>query len=306
MKRKNWLKGIVIAGILAGCFALSAAAAHVGVGTVQGEGLRLRAEPNLQGSTLTYAHKGEHVIVLEKAGDWYKVSYNAQEGYMSGGFVEVSTSAEADLGYGQVTTSGSSLNLRSGASTSTEKLASIPYHSVVELVGFQDGWYKVTYNGHTGYVSSDYITPVKDAGAADAAPASASSFGQRLVAEALKHVGKRYVYGGKGPNSFDCSGFVYYCVKQVSGGSINLTGGASTQWRTAPGQRIRSIDQMQPGDLFFINDPAYGGSNYVATHVAIYLGNGQLVHASSSTTGVITNALKDKDYRYFVGAIRLG
>lgn len=311
MNGKNWLKGIIMAAVLAGCFVASAAAADmsVGVGTVTGEGLRLRQEPSLDGAVIISAHKDERVMVLEQTGDWYKVDYATQEGYMSAAFVDVTTSLEADLGYGMVTTGGGVLNLRSAPGMDSDKVTTIPCRTVVSIAGFQDGWYKITYNGLTGYVSSEYITLVdaegKRADGSTDAPA-ASDLGQRIVDEAMKHVGKPYVYATHGPNSFDCSGFTHYCVKQASGGSIVLSTGSVQQWTSAPGQRIYSTDQLQPGDLFFIDDPAYGGNYKVVTHVAIYAGNGMLVHASSGKTGVIVNPIKDKDYRYFVGAIRLG
>ena len=305
---KNWPKGLLAALTLAGCFALSAAAAHVGVATVRDEGLPLRAQPGLSGEIMTQAHKGQQVTVLEQAGDWYKVDCATQVGYMSAAFLQVSTSVEADLGYGMVTTGGDPLNLRAGAGTDADRLTTVPSRAVLPLIGFQEGWYKTTYNGLTGYVSSDYITPVQDAAGtrADDAIVTASDLGQRIVDEAMKHLGKPYVYGGKGPNGFDCSGFVYYCVKEATGGSIVLSGGASNQWLTAPGQRVNSIDQLQPGDLLFINDPAYGSPGKPVSHVSIYMGNGQIIHASDGRTGVIAQPLRDKDYRYFVGAIRLG
>lgn len=308
MDKRSWLKGAFLAGVLAVCLSVSAAAASVGVGTVQGEGLRLRAQPGLEGAVLTEAHKGDAVMVLERDGDWYKVDYATQTGYMSAGFLAVETSVEADLGYGMVTTDGGSLNLRSGPGTDAQKLASIPCRAVVSLTGFQDGWYKAVYGGVTGYVSSDYITLVDAAGnrADGAAAPAASDLGQRIVAEAMKHLGKPYVYATHGPNSFDCSGFVHYCVKQATGGAIVLSTGSAQQWTSAPGQRIYSIDQLQPGDLLFIDDPAYGGSYKLVTHVAIYAGNGQIVHASSSSTGVIVSPVTEKYHRYFVGAIRLG
>lgn len=307
MKKRNWLKAVLLTGALAGCFAVSAGAAHVGVGTIHGEGVRLRAAASTESAVITTTHKGDTAIVLEKAGDWYKVDYGAQEGYMSAAYVDLSTSVEANLGYAKVTTSGGTLNLRAEPSTSGAKVTALPNGSVVTLTGFQDGWYHLTYNGQTGYASSDYLTIVKDAqGTAATGDTAASTLGQRIVAEAKKHLGKRYVYGTHGPNTFDCSGFVYYCVKQATGGSIILPTSSGGQWASAPGQRIYSIDQLQPGDLFFIDDPAYGGNYKTVTHAAIYMGNGQLIHASSSTTGVITNPIKDKDRRYFVGAIRLG
>lgn len=310
MGHKNLLKGTVLAAALVGLFTVSAAAAEmIGVGTVQGDGLRLRSGAGMEHAVLTSANTGDTVMVMAEQDGWYKVDFGTQVGYMSAGYVDVATNVEADLGLGMVTTSGSTLNLRTQASTASEAVTHMPNGAAVELKGFVDGWYKLTYNGATGYASSEYITPVLDANGtrrdASVQVNKASTLGQSIVNEAMKHVGKRYVYGAKGPNAFDCSGFAYYCVKQASGGSIILSGGSTNQWRTAPGQRITSISQLQPGDLFFICDPRYSGGK-ATSHVAIYAGNGNLVHAADSNTGVVVNPIKDKDRRYFVGAVRLG
>lgn len=311
MKCKAVIKGAVLAIVLAGLFVVSASAACVGVGTVNGDGLRLRSGAGTGYETLGSANKGDTVVVLEEESGWYKVDFGTQVGYMSAGFVSVETTVEADLGLGMVTTKGDPLNVRGGAGTGFDVVTKFSNGTVVNLMGVTEGWFKVTYGDVTGYVSSDYITPVLDEtgarkdGNVVVTDPQGSALGQRIVSEAMKHVGKPYRSGAKGPNSFDCSGFAYYCVKQASGGAIQLTGGSTTQWRTAPGQRITSISQLQPGDLFFICDPAYSGG-LATSHVAIYAGNGQLVHAADHRTGVVVNPIKDKDYRYFVGAIRLG
>ena len=290
---------------------VSAAADFIGVGTVTGDGLRLRSGAGTENAVLATANAGDLAMVIGEENGWYKVDFGTQVGYMSGGYVNVAAAVDADLGLGMVTTSGSVLNLRAQAGTDGAVLARIPNGTAVDLVGFASGWYKVNYQGTVGYASSAYITPVLDAagtrrdGDNVAQTAQAGALGQKIVNEAMKHVGKRYVYGAKGPNAFDCSGFAYYCVKQASGGSILLSGGSTSQWYSAPGQRIYSISELQPGDLFFICDPAYSGGK-ATSHVAIYAGNGNLVHASDSRTGVIVNPIKDKDRRYFVGAIRLG
>lgn len=312
MDFKSWIKGTVLTAVLAGALSISAAAAEfIAVGTVSGDGLRLRSGAGTENAILATANAGDRVMVVEETNGWYKVDFGTQVGYMSAGYVDLATTLDADLGLGMVTTSGSALNLRSQANTVGQVLAKIPNGTAVALTGFTDGWYKVTYHDAVGYVSSEYITPVLNESGArldgDVAvqEAQASGLGQRIVNEAMKHVGKRYVYGAKGPNSFDCSGFAYYCAKQASGGSILLSGGSTAQWKNTPGKRIYSISELQPGDLFFICDPAYSGGK-ATSHVAIYAGNGNLVHASDSKTGVIVNPIKDKDRRYFVGGIRLG
>lgn len=313
MKGKHII-GAVFAGILMSATVISASATCVGVGTVAGDGLRLRKDVGLNSAVITTANKGATVVVLEEANGWYKVDFDTQVGYMSAGFVTVETSVEKDLGWGMVTTKGDPLNLRSGAGTGFEVVDKLHNGVSVKVLGLFDGWYKVTYNDKTGYVSSDYVTLTADDQGSrkdgdilidEPTPLAGSVLGQSIVNEAMKHLGKAYRSGAKGPNAFDCSGFAYYCVKQASGGAIKLSGGSSTQWRTAPGTRINSISQLQPGDLFFICDPAYS-AGYPTSHVAIYAGNGMLIHAADRKTGVVMNAIKDKDIRYFVGAIRLG
>lgn len=314
MKGKHII-GAVFAGILMCATVISASATCVGVGTVAGDGLRLRENAGLDSAVIATANKDATVVVLEEAENgWYKVDFDTQVGYMSAGFVTVETSVEKDLGWGMVTTKGDPLNLRSGAGTTFDAVGKIHNGAPVRVLGLFDGWYKITYNDKTGYVSSDYVTLTADNQGTrkdgdilidEPTPLAGSVLGQSIVAEAKKHIGKAYRSGAKGPNSFDCSGFAYYCVKQASGGSILLSGGSSTQWRTAPGTRIKSISELQPGDLFFICDPAYS-AGYPTSHVAIYAGNGMLIHAADRKTGVVMNAIKDKDIRYFVGAIRLG
>lgn len=309
MEWKKWIKGTILAGMLAGCFVLSASATDVGIGTVKGDGLRLRSDAGIEYDVLASASEGDTVFVLEELDSWYKVDYGTQVGYMSAAYVDVATDVEADLGYAMVTTQGDALNVRGWASAEAGVVTKLQNGTVVQVTGFFNGWYKVTYNGAEGYVLSDYVTPVQDENGTrqDGATVTlqSSALGQKIVAEALKHVGKPYVYGAKGPNAFDCSGFALYCTRVASGGAINLPAGSTNQWKTAPGQRIYSISQLQPGDLFFICDPAYSGGK-ATSHVAIYIGDGKLCHAASTGVGVVVNPIKDKDYRYFVGALRLG
>ena len=311
MNMKRLLRAGAASALLTGILITSAAADFIGVGTVKGDGLRLRSGAGTENAVLTSANTGDKVLVMGEENGWYKVDFGTQVGYMSAGYVDMATTVDANLGMGMVTTSGSTLNLRSQAGTEGQVLAKLSNGAAVELTGFAGGWFKVTYNGTEGYVSGEYITPVLDSngsrrdGDNSAKQAQASGLGQKIVAEAMKHVGKRYVYATHGPNTFDCSGFTYYCVKQASGGSIVLSTSSTAQWTSSPGKRIYSISELQPGDLFFICDPAYSHGK-ITSHVAIYAGNGNLVHAADSRQGVLVNPIKDKDRRYFVGGIRLG
>lgn len=99
------------------------------------------------------------------------------------------------------------------------------------------------------------------------APAPSGN-GSAIVAEAYKHIGKPYVWGAKGPNTFDCSGFTRYVYLQVTGRDI----GGWTVPQEGAGAII-PVSQAQPGDLYFWGSR---GSSY---HVAIALGGGSYIHA---------------------------
>ena len=98
-----------------------------------------------------------------------------------------------------------------------------------------------------------------------------------FIALAKQQIGVRYVLGGKGPDKFDCSGFVYYCLKPLGKMSryYNSAGmGQIDSWPTVYGR-----ENLQPGDLIFYKSE---GSDTRITHVAIWLGGGKLIHASAS------------------------
>lgn len=106
--------------------------------------------------------------------------------------------------------------------------------------------------------------------APQAPPASNSSIGSRIVAEAMKYRGYRYVYGGTSPSGFDCSGFTSYVYRQVGISLPRTSGGQGSVGRSV------SRANIQPGDIL-----AYPG------HVGIYIGNGNMIHASNPTRGVV-------------------
>lgn len=99
------------------------------------------------------------------------------------------------------------------------------------------------------------------------APAPSGN-GSAIVAEAYKHIGKPYVWGAKGPDTFDCSGFTRYVYLQVTGRDI---GGWTVPQESAG--TIIPVSQAQPGDLYF------WGSRGSTSHVAIAIGGGQYIHA---------------------------
>jgi len=277
MTIKNFLRTTAAAAAITCVCIVGASAASVGVGTVNADALRLRDSASTEGAILATAPQGDAVVILEDVGNnWYKVDYKAVQGYMSGEFLTVAQKADVAM-YGKVDADGSSLNVRSGPATTFDKVAVLPADAVVEIVGIDSGWYKITYNGVTGYVSSEFMTTTKESGGSrgdeTTAPAPASSLGQQVVSYAKQFLGTPYVYGGNGPSSFDCSGFTKYVYSHF-GYTLN---------RTATGQLSNgssvSKSQLQPGDLVFFNN---GRTSKPVSHVGIYIGGGQFIHASTN------------------------
>ena len=280
------------------------ASAASGVGTVNTDALRLRNEANTTSTILATASEGDAVVILEDAGNgWYKVDYNTVEGYMSGEYLTVSAQADVTIGYGLVQTGGSTLNVRSGPGTTYSKVTTLNDNAVVTIVGINNGWYKIkTSSGAVGYVSSEYMVTCKDSagsrgdGTTAVAVASDSSMGQQIVSYAKQFLGVPYVYGGNGPSCFDCSGFTSYIYRHF-GYTLNRT--ASTQ--LSNGVAV-SKSELQPGDLVFFRY----NTSYPASHVGIYIGNGQFIHASTNKYQVQIDQLMTGHYaNVYIAARRI-
>lgn len=316
MKRFSLRTLLLTAGLTA-ILTVSAGAASLGTATVNASALRLRASADTGSAVLSMAYKGDTVEVLENAGSgWYKVSLKGVTGYMSGEYLKlngtagaaqntviaeqavptaaspVQDSVKVNLGAGEV------LNLRSGPSTQDAKVGSVPGGTVLSVEESVNGWYKVTYNGKTGYVSASYVVSATQAAAAPAVSYD-SSFGSSVVALAKQYIGCPYSYGASGPRAFDCSGFTSFIYRQMG---VSIPRGASGQYKA--GTPV-SRDNLQPGDLVFIADPAYT-AGYPVSHVGIYVGNGQFIHASSYRyEGITISSLFTGHYgSYYAGARR--
>lgn len=262
-------------------------------GTVNTEGstLRVRSQADTTGEILTQLSHGTTVEVLTSVENgWYQISVDGTKGYVSGDYLVVneaeaaSLPVEAEPVYIQVTTSV--LNVRSGPGTDYDKVGSVRSGQILKATA-ENGWYKID----SGYISAEYVKEV------DASAASQSSKGQEIANYALQFVGYPYVYGGSSPKGFDCSGFTYYVYAQF-GYSINRT--ASNQ--LSNGYAVEK-SQLQPGDLVMFRQ---NGSTKAASHVGIYIGNNQYVHASTPGVGVIISDLNDPYISSgYVGARRI-
>ena len=296
------------------------AGAAFGTGTVTASSLRLRKEASTSSRTLAFAKRGAQVEVLEAEADgWYKVSYNGTVGYMSAEYLTVvpapvedeapAESADAaeettpveeapaeavDMTlYCRVT--AEVLNVRKGPGTGHSRVGKVYAGALLTIVEEMDGWYHITTDKLDGYVSADYVNVIDPVAAA-----AAATQGAKLAELAKQYLGVPYVYGGASPSGFDCSGLIYYLTKSMGDATPRT---ATAQWNA--GYTKVSREELQPGDLVFFTK-TYHSSKYI-THVGIYVGDGNFIHASSPTSGgVIITSLSNSYYSpRFVGGRRL-
>ncbi|MDR0491322.1 MAG: SH3 domain-containing protein [Oscillospiraceae bacterium] len=289
--------------ILACLFTFNAAATGklaYGAATVTGPALNLRSGPSKSNSVITQLNEGDIVVILERTDDeWYQINYHGTVGYVSVQFLKDVLIAENFNAQGIVT--GDVVNMRSRPAKTAELLGTYNERTVMTVIGINDGWYKVRYDGKTGYVRSDYmeITSGYSASSASAstkqstssgaiqAPPANRTLGQQIIDYAMGYLGSRYVYGGASPSGFDCSGFVTYVYKNFN---YTTTRNASGQYNN-DGVKV-SKDDLYAGDLVFFS--ANGGSS--VTHVGIYIGDNEFIHASTPSSGVIISRLDSTYY----------
>lgn len=170
--------------------------------------------------------------------------------------------------------------------------AAVTVCKLSEAVTDTDAGCLITYDGATTYLYRNYIIRLTES-------EPVLTLGEEIVAKAMEYLGAPYVYGASGPKAFDCSGFTSYIYKQF-GYTINRT--ASYQFK-CNGVSVGK-DDLQPGDLVFFRDP---GSSKAATHVGIYIGDGQFIHAASTSTGrVVVSSLSSSYFApRYVGAKRI-
>ena len=264
-----------------------------------GNGVRIRSGPDLDSSVLTHVGRDEVMVILEQTNsEWYKVNYHGTVGYTSVPLLDNPRTIANFNAHGSI--SGGGVNMRAKPDISSSVLGCYSFGTVMNVIGLNEGWYKVEYGGNTGYVRSDLMQIISSAAASSGQSSSGSapelSLGQQIADYACGFKGSRYVYGGMSPSGFDCSGFVTYVYKQYG---ISVTRNASGQYRDN-GVHIDKSN-LYPGDLVF-----FSRNGNSVTHVGIYIGNNKFVHASSSRVGVIISDLGSAYYtRVWFGAKRL-
>lgn len=115
---------------------------------------------------------------------------------------------------------------------------------------------------------------------------------RRLLTAAVSKLGSPYVWGGKGPDDFDCSGFVYWCLNQAGADQSYMT---SAGWaNSGRGRRISSFGELRAGDIIVVSG-----------HVGICAGGGTVIDASSSSGRVVYRPLSSWWQRNFICGWRI-
>ena len=264
MKSTKTLFRLLVSGALTASMLLPSSLA-VYQAKVKADSLYLRSAPG--GSIIAELSQGTTVAVTNNSSEWYKVIVNGKEGYVSGSYLTGTTATDFTVGSGKITCS-STVNLRSEPNTSSGILASLSNGTAVSVTGVSGGWYKVTVNGKSGYIKADYISTSVSSSTNMASYSGLSAKRTAVLDYAAKFLGVPYVYGGSTPSGFDCSGFTSYVYKNTV---CSIERVAQAQFDTTT--RV-SRDELLPGDLVF-----FGSSAYSISHVGIYVGDDEFIHA---------------------------
>ena len=272
-------------------------------------GLNVRSGAGTSYSKLGKLEYKEKVTVLSTSNGWSKINYNGKTGYVDSSYLKSTVPGSTNDNTNNETTgttkyvnTTSGLNVRSGAGTSYSKLGKLEYKEKVTVLSTSNGWSKINYNGKTGYVDSSYLqstVPGSNGNNASNNNNTVSTKANEVIAYAKTLLGKPYVWGAQGPNSFDCSGFTYYVFKNKAGIVLPRTSSAQSKYGT-----YVSKSNLKAGDLVFFDTNGANDGN--VSHVGMYIGNGQMIHASYGQKKIVIANFNDSYYqKAYVNARRV-
>ena len=296
------------------------------------ENIRLKLIPSINATDVIELKADETVTVTEIMNGWACVETETTKGWLRKDKLkkdepveetseEVQEEQQEPIQETPIKTqyvNSTTVNVRQEANTSSTIVTTVALNTEVQVYSEENGWSKVKVNNVEGYISTSLLSNTKQqtsrgqstsrrtsstksttnktsqTATTQATNVPSSGNGSSIVATAKKYLGYKYTYGGSSPSTgFDCSGFTSYVFRQ-HGKSLN---------RTAAGQYSNGVAvsraNLQPGDLVM-----FGKSGI--NHVAIYIGGGQIIHASTPSTGVRIDSLSTGYYNNnYVGARRV-
>lgn len=261
---------------------------NLGMSVISSGNLNIRQEASTDSEVIGILTNHNACELLEDAGEWYKVTSGKVTGYVNKQYLvtgdEAESIAEQEIKT-VATVNTETLNVRAEKSTEAAVLSQVGNSEAFTVNSVADGWVEISVDDSVGYISQDYVT------LAQALPTAktieqvkygdgVSDVRASVVSYALQFVGNRYVWGGTSlENGVDCSGFTMRIL-----GKYGISLPHSSKAQPSCGTKISASD-AKPGDLFF-----YGSGSSIS-HVAIYIGNGQIVHASNKRDGIkVSNA----------------
>ena len=251
---------------------------NLGIAQVQGS-LNVRKKASTDSKVVGKMTDKDACEIVSVKGDWAKITSGKVEGYVKTEYLLTGDAAK-NVAKKEitkvVTVNTTTLRVREKASEDSAILSLVGEGEDLVVEDTKDGWYKVEVDDQKGYISGDYVEVTEKLPTASTVKELEYGEGYTdsrvsLVQFALQFVGNRYVWGGTSlTNGIDCSGFTMQVYARYG---VGLPHHAASQ--PAYGNRI-SASEAKPGDLFF-----YGSGSSIS-HVGIYIGNGQIVHASNA------------------------
>lgn len=287
IEKKYILTGLVASSIMLHT-GMTTSFADTQYGVITANSVNFRSGPSTSYSSIGKLNKGDKVEYLDENGSWVKVKYSGKTGYVYGTYVEKDTSSTTTK-YVNAT----SLNVRSGPSTSYSVIGKLSKGTKIDVISTSNGWSKIKYDGQTGYVSSKYLSSTDSSSSS-----STSSSVSKVISLAKSLLGKPYVWGAQGPSSFDCSGFTYYVFKNAANVTIPRVSKDQSKYGT-----YVSKSNLKVGDLIFFDTSGSNDGN--VSHVGIYLGNNEFIHASSSKGEVVISQMSSYYNGAYVNARRV-
>ncbi len=271
---------------------------NLGIANVDNN-LNIRAAAAEDGKLVGKLPKNAACEVLDSDDTWAYIKSGKVEGYVSLEFLLTGIPAKRraeELATTMARVTTDSLKVRAEANTESEVITLVPNGEELEVADVEGDWVRVYLDDEEVFVSAEYVEVSSELGTA--ITMTELLYGQGvsdvrvdLCQYAKEFLGNPYVWGGTSlTKGADCSGYVLSIFKKYG---VNLPHSSVAQ--AGCGTTIQ-VSEAQPGDLIF-----YGNGRSI-NHVAIYIGGGQVIHASNPKTGI---RISNVSYRSPVKAVRI-